>query len=344
MKDGIFAMKMKTLNFIIIFLFLAFNVKAQKQLYNYGFEEWVNEGTKNEEPYRWHSFKSSTGPFHYLLLQQVEKHTSTRPGSDGEYSAHIFSRSIVGITVNGNITNARMNAGSMFPSGKKNNNYTQRDSEFCAEIDKVPDSLTVWVCLRTKKEESLGRIMCYVHGDADFVCYTGGWEPYDMICASVDYTFQRTSALDDEIVWKRFTYPFRSYDLCKDPCYILLLFTTNGIPGEGNSGDDMFVDDVYLVYNPTLEANFRKNEFGNEIEIEYVINGTMSAPNLNLPANEVVVQISLDDDFEDFIEIGRKTTDESGTIRCKIPTEFINKDYRIKVMTTNYPMEFIINP
>lgn len=336
-------MKMKILNFIIIFLFLAFNVKAQTQFYNCGFEEWVDEDSKNEEPYRWHSFKSSTGPFHYLLQQQVEKHDATRPGSDGEYSAHIFSRSIVGITVNGNITNARMNAGSMFPAGKKNNNYTQRDSEFCTEIDKVPDSLTVWLCLRTKKTESLGRIMCYVHGDVDFICYTGGWEPYEMICASVDYMFPRTSALEEEMVWKRFSYPFKSYDLCKDPRYILLLFTTNGIPGDGNSGDDMFVDDVCLIYNPTLKAKIRNEKIGNEIEIEYIINGTMSTPNLNLPANEVIVQISLEDDFENYVEIGRKTTNESGTMRCTIPTEFMDKDYKIKVITTNYPMEFVIN-
>lgn len=331
---------------VILLLFLCLDLRSQGQLYNYGFEEWVEEGTRNEEPYRWHSFKSSTGPFHYLLLQQVEKHNATRPGSDGNYSAHIYSRSIVGITANGNITNARMNAGSMFPLGKKNNNYTQRDSEFCTELDRVPDSLTVWLCLRTKKIESRGRIMCYVHGDADFVCYTGGWEPYDMICASADYNFPRTSSFDEEMVWKRFSYPFKSYDLCKDPRYILLLFTTNGIPGEGNAGDDMFVDDVYLIYNPTLEAKIRKEELvdENEIEIEYIINGTMSAPNLNLPDNEVIVQVSLDDDFENPIEIGRRTTDESGTMRCKIPTEFVDKDYKVKVITTNYPMEVVLIP
>ena len=112
-----------------------------------------------------------------------------------------------------------------------------------------------------------------------------------------------------------------------------------------NAGDDMFIDDVYLIYNPTLEAKVREERLcvGNEIEVEYVISGTMSAPNLNLPANEVIVQISLDEDFENLVEIGRKTTDESGTMRCKIPTEFLGKDYKIKVITTNYPMEVVLN-
>ena len=333
---------------LVILLFLCFDASSQSlnQLYNCDFEDWVNKGTKNVEPYHWHSFKTSTGPFHYLLMQQIEPHTATRPGSEGKYSVHIFSRSIVGITANGNVTNGRMNAGSMFPAGKKNNNYTQRDSEFATEIERVPDSLTLWVCLRTKSAESRGRIMCYIHGDADFVCYTGGWEPYEMICANVEYEFPRTSAFGEEMVWKRISRPFQHYkDLCDEPKYILTSFTTNRMPGDGNTGDDMFIDDVYLIYNPTLEAKIRKDKLGaeNEVEIEYIISGTMSAPNLNLPANEVIVQASLDEDFENPVEIGRKTTDVSGTIRCKIPAEFIGKDYKIKVITTNYPMETVLN-
>ena len=337
---------MRRLLFISLAIFASFVVNAQEtdyiQIPNSDFEQWINIGNRNEEPYHWHSFKSSTGPFHYLLMQQVERHDATRPGSSGRYSAHIFSRSIIGITANGNITNGRMNAGSMFPSGKSNNNYTQRNSEFSAEIERIPDSLTVWVCFRAKKPESRGRIMCYIHGDADFVCFTGGWEPYEMICANVEYEFPRTSSFDEEMVWKRISRPFRHYpDLCKEPRYVLTSFTTNRMPGDGNAGDDMFIDDVYMIYNPTLDVTIRNEELAvsNELEIEYVIEGTMSPPNLNLPPNEVIVQISLDEAFDDFMEIGRKTTDISGVIKCEIPTSFIGKNFYIKVKTTNYPME-----
>ena len=334
---------MKKIVFVIL-LFICCDIRSQSrgQLYNNGFEEWINVGTKNEEPYRWHSFKSSTGPFHYLLTQQIEQHDSIRPGSSGRYSAHIFSKSIIGITANGNLTNGRMNAGSMFPSGKNNNNYTLRDSEYATEMNGIPDSLTLWVCFRTKKAESHGRIMCYIHGDADFVCFTGGWEPYDMICANVEYEFPRTSSFDEEMVWVRISRPFQCYPaICQEPRYILTSFTTNRMPGDGNAGDDMFVDDVYLIYNPTLEARVLGIKM-NEIEIEYIIKGTMSPPNLNLSPNEVIVQISLDESFEEFVEIGRRTTDESGNIKCEIPQEFRNKDYRIKVVTTNYPMETLL--
>lgn len=334
-------------NLLIFFLFLAFGMRAQDsdyiQIPNSDFERWNNIGTKNEEPDSWHSFKTSTGPFHYLLMQQVERDTITRPGSKGEYSARIFSKSIVGITANGNITNGRLNAGSMFPAGKSNNNFTQRNSEFCTKISTIPDSLTMWVCLRTKNIESHGRIMSYVHGDADFVCFTGGWEPYDMISAQVEYEFQRTSS-KDEMVWKRLSLPFKRYpDLCDEPRYILTSFTTNKHPGDGDAGDEMFVDDLHLIYNPSLECTINNEQLTvNEVVIEYTIKGTMSPPNLNLPPNEVIVFISKDEYFRNQVEIGRKTTDISGDMKCKIPNSFVGEEFFIKVKTTNYPMETVL--
>lgn len=342
---------MNRLVFILFFVFLSSVANSQndvcKQIPNSDFELWTNLGTRNEEPQHWHSFKTSTGPFHYLLMQQVERHTATRPGSKGKYSAYIFSRSIVGITVNGNITNGRLNAGSMFPSGVKNNNYTQRDSEFCTEITEIPDSLTVWICLRTKEAESYGRLMSYVHGDADFVCFTGGWKPYEMLCAQVEHEFPRTdakdrnSASDDELVWKRFSIPFKRYpDLCKKPRYILTSFTTNKRAGEGDAGDEMFVDDLHLIYNPSLEIESVKSE-ASKIEVRYTIKGTMSPPNLNLPSNEVIVEVSSDENFEDSVEIGRIVTDESGSVNCTLPKHLEGKAFYVKVRTTNYPMEKI---
>ena len=332
---------MKKLLFISLLFIVSFVTNAQEsdfiQIPNSDFEQWDNLGSKNEEPYRWHSFKSSTGPFSSLLMQQIERHDATRPGSEGKYSARIFSRSIVGITANGNVTNGRLNAGSMFPAGKKNNNYTQRDSEFCTEINTIPDSLTVWVRLRTKEPESYGRIMSYVHGDADFVCLTGGWDPYDMLCAQVEYEFPSTE-------WKRLSLPFKDYThLCDEPHYILTSFTTNKRAGEGDAGDEMLVDDLYLIYNPALQCTINNEQLTDyEIEIEYIIRGTMSPPNLNLPDNEVIVTISLDENFEDPVEIGRKITDKSGTMKCKIPDVFVGKDYMIRVQTTNYPMECVM--
>ena len=186
--------------------------------------------------------------------------------------------------------------------------------------------------------------MSYVHGDADFVCFTGGWEPYEMISAQVEYEFLRTSS-KDEMIWKRVSLPFKHYsDLCKEPRYILTSFTTNKYPGDGDAGDEMFVDDMYLVYNPSLEAEIANVGSGriNAVEIEYVISGRRSPPNLNLPPHEVIVHIASDESFENSIEIGRITSDKSGVMKCSIPDSFVGKDFKIKVMTTNYPMETVL--
>lgn len=80
----------------------------------------------------------------------------------------------------------------------------------------------------------------------------------------------------------------------------------------------------------------------NEIEVEYIIKGTMSPPNLNLPPNEVVIMISLTDDFKDYVEIVRKVTDVSGIIKCEIPDDYVGRKYYVKIATTNYPMERIL--
>ena len=113
--------------------------------------------------------------------------------------------------------------------------------------------------------------MSYVHGDADFVCFTGGWEPYEMICAQVEYEFPR-NASKDEMIWKRISLPFKHYpELCNEPRYILTSFTTNKYPGEGDAGDEMFVDDLHLIYNPSLECIINNEQLTDyEIEIEYI--------------------------------------------------------------------------
>ena len=110
----------------------------------------------------------------------------------------------------------------------------------------------------------------------------------------------------------------------------------------------MFIDDLHLIYNPTLEVVIRNEELGVKscIDVQYYIEGTMSTPNLNIPSNEVIVKVSSNENFKNPIEIGRVVSDKSGNIKCYLPDEFVNKKCYVKVFTTNYPMEsrtFIIH-
>ena len=52
-------LRMKKILFVILlFLCCSFESRSKSQLYNYEFEQWINIGTKKEEPYDLHYFKT----------------------------------------------------------------------------------------------------------------------------------------------------------------------------------------------------------------------------------------------------------------------------------------------
>ena len=66
----------------------------------------------------------------------------------------------------------------------------------------------------------------------------------------------------------------------------------------------------------------------------------MSPDNLDKEPNQLIAQLSAaNGSFESPIELGRILTDESGTITVSIPMGIpTGEHYRIRVVTTNYPM------
>lgn len=354
MNINIFPKKKSLLNFAILssIIFSGLNLNAQRveeqQFYNYGFENWVNEGSEEAEPAHWHSFMSASGSFNNLMSQQIEPSSAKRPGSQGNRSARIFSKKKVGIIANGNMTTGRINAGSMSPSGNNNYNYTQRNSNYCTPMTVVPDSLTVWVAFRAKDSGSYASVMTAIHGNVDLKqLSSGGYEPSNMVCATAKREYPRTCASGNSLVWKRLSIPFTTSSH-NDPRYILTTFSTNSTPGGGDSGDEVFIDDISLIYNPFLtvedlnndEYHFPADGSALKIEVPFSLDGTMSANNLNISANQVIAQLSdANGSFDDPVEIGRMTTNESGVINATIPYNTQDSDsYRIRVVSTNYPM------
>ena len=354
--------KRKKRLFLALFLtifFLDFNVNAQvpygEQLGNYGFEEWDNEGQSSVEPKHWNSFMTASGAYTYFLSQQLNYSTEIRPGSEGGRSARIYSREInlgfMNVVANGNMTTGRINASSMDVSSADNYNYTQcNDSNFNTQITTLPDSLSVWVCFRANSANSQASVKVAIHGNADFQQLgDGGYYPADMLCATANKDYSRTCASGENLVWRRLTIPFTAYpDVCTDYRYILATFTTNKDAGGGAGDDEVFVDDICLIYNPTLSmGNIAQTEFqlpddgaGLNIEIPFNLTGSMSVYNLNATDNEVIAQLSdANGNFENPIELGRVTTNESGVIQAVIPSGIQEGNgYRIRVVSTNYPM------
>ena len=326
-----------------IFSILSLNLSAQygPQFDNRGFEQWT---TRVSEPVHWHSGGTATGTFSGFVSSQLEQSSQKRPGSMGSKSVRVFPTSVLGITANGNVTNGRMNAGSMSASGSGNYNYTQRaESAYNTPINQLPDSLSVWICFRSQSSSDKAQVKAVVHGDADYKFIANGTEePTNMHVATAVHSFTRTSTANGAYTWHRLSIPFNNNGPCTDVRYILFTATTNETPGTGSTDDDLFIDDVLLIYTPSLrmgdldQIQFEPNEYFN---INFTLTGTMSPDNVNAASNEVIAQLSdAEGNFNNPIELGRKTTDESGVILARMPNLPNGDHYRIRIISTNYPM------
>lgn len=326
--------------FIISVLTSSLFAQYGDQLINRGFEEWTN---RVSEPVHWHSGGTATGSFNGWVSSQIEQSTHTRPGSSGSKSVRLYPTSVIGITANGNMTNGRMNAGSMSVTGSNNYNYTQRSqSAFNTPINQLPDSLSIWVCFRCTSASEKAQVKAIVHGDADYQIIANGSEsPADKHVATAALSFTRTAPNGGSYNWCRLSIPFQNTGPCTDVRYILMTATTNESPGTGSTNDDLFVDDVLLVYNPTLSmGNLASTNFtpGQSVTIPFTLTGTMSPENLNASANQVIAQLSdANGSFSNPTELGRVTTNTNGSISTQIPN-VANGQYQIRVISTNYPM------
>ena len=328
---------------LLFFSFLSISLWGQygPQFDNRGFEQWT---TRVSEPVHWHSGGTATGTWSSMMPNSVEQSSQTRPGSTGSKSVRLVPSSVFGVTANGTVTNGRINAGSMSPSGSSNYNYTQRDQNvYNTPITQLPDSLTVWVCFRSQSASHKAQVKAVVHGNADYkVKADGTEEPTNMHVATADQRFTRHSANGGAYNWTRLSIPFVNNGPCTDVRYILLMATTNETPGSGSTNDDLFLDDVLLVYNPTLSmGQLASTSFtpGNAITIPFTLTGTMSPENLNASANEVIAQLSdANGNFTPPTELGRVTTNTSGSITAQIPNVPDGQQYKIRVVSTNYPM------
>ena len=237
-----------------------------------------------------------------------------------------------------------MNAGSMSATGSGNYNYTQRSqTAFNTPITQLPDSLTLWVCFRCQSSSDKAQVKAVVHGNADYkIIANGTEEPMDMHVATALSSFNRTSAANGAYTWRRLSIPFNNNGPCTDVRYILMTATTNETPGSGSTSDDLFLDDLLLVYTPTLTLNnleqtqFEPNEY---FTINFTLTGTMSPDNLNAEPNVVIAQLSdANGNFNNPVELGRTTTNTSGVMTARTPDVPAGTNYRIRVISTNYPL------
>ena len=268
---------MKTIKQSLLLAALLFSVgaMAQYQLPNPGFEQW-DDNSVTAEPVHWNSFATSTGSLSSFASSPHHYHRNGgRPGTTGSCYLTIYSKSIMGVVANGNMTTGRINAGSMTPSSSENYNFTQRDnSAHCQPFSGTPDSMYVWVSFYAANVASMAQIGAIVHGNNDFRSPNYESDP-NMYCGKAQARFGRTTSSATAMSWQQIKVPF-VYDGNASPSYILVNMTTNFTAASGAANDSLSIDDIEFIYSAWLNgitvdgvtvADFSKGQFNYSVTL-----------------------------------------------------------------------------
>lgn len=279
------------------------------QLGNAGFElfhtvkandPFTQQEVTSDEPNNWHSFMSCTGSLASFVSGTPHTFTSNeiRPGSTGKKSVLIKSGLVLNsIVANGTLTTGRLMAGAMSATDPKNNAFvdiTSTDVDangdpFYTLLSGKPDSIGVWV--RFKQETPVAE---HPYATMTAVITDGSYyqEPVDKDYTDIIVAKAACNTIESkDFAWQRLSLPF-DYDSYtdKDAKAILITLSTNADPGEGTGNDELYVDDIELIYNCSVTgisvkgtpiADFEKDK------TEY--NVTIDGDNADVQTDEIQV-------------------------------------------------------
>lgn len=251
------------------------------QLPNSDLESWTNA---NNEPDRWHGFKTATGMWAFVSPAQLGQSNDVREGANGEYSAVMTAKS-VGVVANGTMTNGQLNAGSMSATDSTNNYAASNQSfgnDYYMPLQAKPDQFKVWLKFQEGTPGAGNKANVSVK-TFDGTYYQ---EPAP---AGMTYTNVSGSIVGGQVAacdWTQFTYPMdyeRYASNNAETKAIFVTFSTNANPGQGSDNDQLFVDDMELVYLGAITDLRYKGETlqgWNPAVTEYSIE-TAGEPNLD---------------------------------------------------------------
>lgn len=242
----------------------AITLSAEQSDKNYDFVNGGFEGAwTNSEPQGWHSFGTATGDMAGFVngnKDQLSQSTETRPGSSGSHSARLQSKSVFNVKANGNCTNGQINAGSMSASeASKNYNFSDPgNTNYNTPFAGQPDSLVFWakyIPANKKPENSSNQARAHAVITTNARYQDPEAKDYSSVkIGDAEINYSATS----DMGWQRISVPFTYYSISPDETsFILMTFTTNAQQGggttSGSSVDNIYLDDVELVYNYSLE-------------------------------------------------------------------------------------------
>lgn len=235
----------KTILFTFILCSLQF--AAAQSVYQFvdpGFEQYTADG---EPGNGWNSFSSATGKLSSMKGQSPSpKHVS--PGANGtNHAVKIWSKSILGVKANGNLTTGIINMGSATPSSASNYNYTKRsDSSHSLQFSGRPDAVTFYARF-TSGGSPNGRGQFIIHdGDVDY-------QDPEVSSQTANRVGKATVLVPASSDWVQYTGEF-TYDKARTATqYLLASFTTNPTPG-GSAGDYLDIDEINFIYYHELTS------------------------------------------------------------------------------------------
>lgn len=233
---------------------------SQQQIDNSNFETWETVAS-GSEPVNWNSFLTAQGSLSGFAGDQLDQSTDVRPGSTGTKSAHIFSNSVFGVIANGNLTVGKINMGNATPTNASNYNFSQiANTSFSEALTDTPDSLVFWVKYTPISASTTGKVATILHDDYEFR------DGAQVDAASTPHTVATaTEAIaSTNGQWVRKSIPFSYVGPATVNTFFLITFTTSFTAGGGSDNDQMWIDDMELIYNPST-ANLEKNELNNLI-------------------------------------------------------------------------------
>lgn len=288
------------------------------QIENSDFEGWDKYGDDDHAPDNWNSFetlKPNGSLTEMAKAQQVDKSTDVRPGSTGSYSAKIYSRNVVIANAQGNLTTGRINAGSTSPANAANHNFTDvSNGAFNQYFGAHPDSVKVWVKFVPKDASYYARLAITTHDAYNYITYgqesdnTTTNESHAYAHAALNF-----SATSDK-GWQQLTIPFTLTGNSVEPTYIVANFSTNNTPGGGSDSDNLYIDDMELVYNSEIASATY-----NGVDI-YFTNG---AANVDAIYNESELDVTTTS-LANAATIEKEYNDETGVLTITVKGEDIS--------------------
>lgn len=234
---------MKRILLITLTSVLAGNVSAQAQIGNSDMESWEAVSSAFE-PVNWNSFLSAQGSLTGFAANQIEQSSDVRPGSSGTKSARIWTRDAgFSVKANGNVTLGRINMGSITPSSLDNHNISlTSDPLFSEALTDSPDSIVFWVKYNAGNSGSQARMKATLHDTYNYR------DPQDAasdahVVAIAQMNYSPTNG------WVRMSLPFDYTGPATTHTFILVTFASNATPGGGDVDDEVYIDDIQLIYN-----------------------------------------------------------------------------------------------